>query len=330
MQPHQLTIGFPTYMRRAAIVARLKTLLADPLAHGVKILVIDNGSTDGSYEAIQTQCASPQLTLLKNETNIGIVRNLTRLFGECRTDYLLLMSDEDELLTDHLAGLLVFLGEAQPLFVSPQAIVDGKVMRGVDFTGPIEPQDFNAASFYVSGLVYHRESTCRFIDKLEALEPLNTAGRLYPLGVLATELMLQGDTYWYGKPLAEKKERLPSLIFDKGGDDYRHLPSRWRQYVDFMKYFDAHKTGTDRSDIIQKLSIMQASLESGLYERILGAIQRESPASVPAFHAGAMHRAQSSSAMVVELEAKLENFRGMIQRRDEKIKKLEARLASKA
>lgn len=329
MLPDQLTIGFPTYMRRDAIVARLKTLLADPLAKDLPILVIDNGSTDGTFDAIQAQCQSPRLTLLKNDRNIGIVRNLTRLVRECQTEYLLLMSDEDELLTTHLGELLNLLSTERPLFVSPQAIIDGKMYRGVETTGPIAAQDFHLASFYVSGLVYHTASTCQFIDALEAMEAVNTAGRLYPLGVLAVELMLQGSTYWLGRPLAEKRERLPSLISDKGGDDYRYLPSRWRQHVDFLKHFAARSAQTNQAEVIAKLSLMSAAMDESLYDRIAGAIHREFPESEAAFRAGALRREAGSSAKVMELEAKLENFRGMIQRRDEKIVKLEAKLASR-
>jgi glycosyltransferase involved in cell wall biosynthesis len=329
MLPDQLTIGYPTYMRSGAIVARLRKLLADPLATDLPILVIDNGSTDGTFEAIQSQCQSPRLTLVKNESNIGIVRNLTRLFRECRTEYLLLMSDEDELLTPYLGELLELLRAENPLFVSPQAIIDGRIYRGVETTKPIDPKDFHLASFYISGLVYHVPSTCRFIDALDAMEAVNTAGRLYPLTILAVELILLGNTCWLGCPLAEKRDRLPTRISDKDGDDYRHLPSRWHQHIDFMKHFAVRARQTNEEEVIAKLSIMSSTMDESLYDRIAGAIHCEFPESEAAFRAGALRREAGNSAKVIELEAKLENFRGMIRRRDEKIARLNAKLVSK-
>lgn len=334
MNASDITIGFPTYMRREAIVARLKTLIADPLVEGHPLLVIDNGSTDGTYEAIQAECGSGRLTLLRNDTNIGIVRNLTRLFRECRTEYLLLMSDEDGLHPPHLEGLLDLIRREAPLFVSPQALTDGKVYRGRTSGGPIEAEDFLKSSFYISGLVYHRETTARFVDELDSLEATSAAGRLYPLVVLALNVMLQGQGRWYPEPLVEKVQKLPTRISDLNGSPYNQLPSRWRQHMDFLRYFEefqARGLTEERASLIER---MRQAMLSSVFGRVTRSIGQESPESLEAFHrtareyylneAGDAGSGRSGDEVIADLRKKLENFRGMVERRDAKIAKLMA------
>jgi glycosyltransferase involved in cell wall biosynthesis len=287
MSTPQVTIGFPTYMRRDSIVARVKALLSDPLAKDIPLLVIDNDSTDGTYEALRSEFSAPQLTVLRNDTNIGGGRNMFRLLRECQTEYLLMMSDEDGVNMAHWAEFLAFLEERKPLFVSPQAILEGSIYRGRTESCPIAPEDFINCSFYMSCLAYHRDSANRFLEEIESLDSSNTAARMYPIVMLAMNLMLHGPAWWFSRPLATLVEDLPTHFFDTHGKPHFHLPSRWQQHLGFQQYLDAYDSRpvSDEQKVI--LASMRKGLENQVFLLVNNAIQAECPRSLKAFQQGA-------------------------------------------
>ncbi len=327
----QITIGFPTFMRREAIVARIDKLLADPRAAELRLLVSDNASTDGSYEALceRVAASSPQLSVVRNPSNLGMTGNFCRLVHECATEYLVIMSDEDDLLTDELPALVELLADTRALFVSPQMLIDGQRYRGEDSTREIPAEAFFSSSFYLSGLVYHAPSARRCLERLDRLQHSNSLCHLYPTVITALELMLAGPAYWLARPLCEKVQRLPSHIRDLGGVRYPSVQSRWRQHLDLIAYLEERRQDETGDGALRQLDAMVARTENSLYDKLLRAIARERPASADAFRRAAAAREVESSEIVTQLRAKLENFRGMIARRDEKIAKLEARLAQR-
>lgn len=326
--PPILTVGYTTYMRRESAMARVHSFLATPMAANVALLVIDDCSSDGTYEAITQNFASNRLTTFRNEVNLGQTRTICRMFEECRTDYLIVMSEEDEMDATHLGTLCEVLQTYQPGFVSPQMWTGGRMIRGRTSSGPICDNDFFSASFYVSGLVYHVAAARAAAVRIRQLATLNAAVWLYPQTALAIEVMLQRPALWMNAPLARKCDALPSLITDIGGAPYQHLESRWRQHLAWHRYFELIKDGLDAVQS-QRIDVMWAATLDSLYDRIVEAMQRECPESEQAFRRGALLSEGRNQGLTQALESKLENFRGMIRRRDEKIARLEARLKLK-
>ena len=86
---YSLTISFPTYNRKSSIIARIKEIKDRAKDIGIKILIIDNNSEDGTFDSlIKLFQNDHHITILKNESNIGFAGNFFRLFRECRTDYI--------------------------------------------------------------------------------------------------------------------------------------------------------------------------------------------------------------------------------------------------
>lgn len=113
-----LTIGIPTFNRRDAVLERIQELFAKPLPSNVSVLVIDNHSTDGTFDALlEAQREFPELRVTQNSENLGYAGNLFRLFEEAETDYLLIDSDEDEVLIDKIVDFLEFLDNKKPSFL---------------------------------------------------------------------------------------------------------------------------------------------------------------------------------------------------------------------
>ena len=98
-----ITIGIPTYNRREIIVKHINYLLKLNLPTFVDVLIIDNNSLDGSYDAVRSLVAeNDNFKLLKNKENVGVAKSFIKLFHESNSEYLIFTSDEDFVLMDQM------------------------------------------------------------------------------------------------------------------------------------------------------------------------------------------------------------------------------------
>jgi glycosyltransferase involved in cell wall biosynthesis len=76
-----------------------------------EVIVCDDCSTDGSLKVIdRLRPGFPNLIVLENRQNLGLVRTMGRLFNECRGDYIAYVDGDDVALPGKLQAL------AKPLF----------------------------------------------------------------------------------------------------------------------------------------------------------------------------------------------------------------------
>lgn len=85
-------------------------------------IVVDNGSTDGSLEALQA--ADPDLTVIRNGQNVGFARAANQAVATAEGRWLLLLNLDVDLERDYVARL-VAAGEREPRTGS----VTGKLLR---------------------------------------------------------------------------------------------------------------------------------------------------------------------------------------------------------
>lgn len=94
-----LTIGIPTYNRAASVAMSIDSIvsrarLADPADY--EILVVDDASTDGNWEAVQALAArNPRIPfrLLRNDPKLAYDENVYRVYAEARGKFLWFISD---------------------------------------------------------------------------------------------------------------------------------------------------------------------------------------------------------------------------------------------
>ena len=100
------TLAIPTYNRKETIYNNIVSIINQKLNHEFKITIIDNNSSDGTYELLSNEfrCQS-NIEILKNEKNIGIRGNYCRLIENCQTKYIVITSDEDYFIKDGLNKL---------------------------------------------------------------------------------------------------------------------------------------------------------------------------------------------------------------------------------
>lgn len=94
---------------------RIKWLTSDPFKD-IEIVIIDNGSTDGSVEAIESlakEFALP-IKLIKNTENMGFGKGHNRASRESTGEYLLLLNTDTLIMNDGIATLTRHYLESNP------------------------------------------------------------------------------------------------------------------------------------------------------------------------------------------------------------------------
>ena len=121
----------PIFNRKELIRDCIASALAQTAA-GLEILVVDDRSTDGAWEVIQSFDDS-RLRKVRNETNLGLFGNFNRCCELARGRFLRLLCSDDRLPPDCLGGELARM-EADPELAFITSInecrdVDGRLVR---------------------------------------------------------------------------------------------------------------------------------------------------------------------------------------------------------
>ena len=114
-----LTVLMPVYNAASTIAAAARSILAEHL-DGLELLVIDDGSTDGSAQVVRA-LGDPRIRVV-SQPNAGLVAALNRGLDEARGEYLARMDADDLSVPGRLAAQLSWL-RARP----------GAVMCGTDY-----------------------------------------------------------------------------------------------------------------------------------------------------------------------------------------------------
>ncbi|TDO95232.1 glycosyl transferase family 2 [Halanaerobium saccharolyticum] len=287
-----LTIGIPTYNRAQIVEEHLRYYIKNDLPDWVKILIIDNNSSDETYKnLLEISKIFKNIEVYKNKSNLGFQGNYLELFKKCDTDYLLLTSDEDPVIIRKLSKLKNFLDKNQPTLISSQFYLKGEaenenLYRGSIETREIRPNEFHNSSFYISGLVYNINNSLKIIKKIENY--LKNPNQIYPQILLASQLIAKYKCFWWSETLVEKAYQLDSEIKGETGEMYYHISERWKQhklFVDFLK--DMIALAKDKNQK-KRIEMMLKIQEEMFIYRLRHAINQERPDLLSGFDRGAV------------------------------------------
>jgi glycosyltransferase involved in cell wall biosynthesis len=104
--PH-LTFCIPSYNRVERVEALVRSLLALP-DDDIEVVVLDNASTDGTYD-ILSQIRDPRLKLAANPENRGALYNMVNVFSLATGKYVVYSTDQDKTHIARIAAFKAFL-----------------------------------------------------------------------------------------------------------------------------------------------------------------------------------------------------------------------------
>ncbi len=101
------TVAIPVYNRKEAVVFAVNSALNQSLPD-LEVLVVDDGSTDGAFEAVQ-EISDSRLRVIRNNVNLGLFGNFNRCVSLASGKYVRILCTDDRLAADCLAKEVAWL-----------------------------------------------------------------------------------------------------------------------------------------------------------------------------------------------------------------------------
>jgi len=124
-----VSVVIVSWNTRAYLEQCLGSLTSDVCAYPMEILVVDNGSTDGSVECVKERF--PHVRLIQSGSNLGFAKANNLGLARCAGKYICLINSDVTVLKDCITRLVDFC-EAHPEvgMVGPRVMgADGKLQR---------------------------------------------------------------------------------------------------------------------------------------------------------------------------------------------------------
>jgi glycosyltransferase involved in cell wall biosynthesis len=188
MQFGNLTVVIPTFNRAAILSRNLKDLFAQKQASRLRILIVDDASTDGTFERASFWTDRfPRLTVERNRRRLGFPDNPLYALSRVSTRYLMVMSDEDVPCIKKISELMKLSRNHKFDFLTGAPIYR-------EFKR-LNPRDLFSATRYMSGLVYDTDLVKSIIRNHAKDFATIEMFHLYPWTRLALPALLQGRAF---------------------------------------------------------------------------------------------------------------------------------------
>src|SRR5574337_1544658 len=104
----KITVLIPVYNREQYVAAAIESVLAQSFTD-FELLLIDDGSTDGSVEIMRSYTNDPRVRLVCNEHNLGIPKTRNRGIDLARGEYVAMLDSDDLAYPSRLEKQVAFL-----------------------------------------------------------------------------------------------------------------------------------------------------------------------------------------------------------------------------
>jgi len=123
------TVAIPVFNRKDMVLRAAASALQQDVP-GLDVLIVDNCSTDGTWEALQ-RISDPRVRLVRNSHNVGLFGNFNRCIDLATGTYLRFLCSDDTLTADCLEP------EIKAMEASPSAVMLSSRARRVSPSGGV-------------------------------------------------------------------------------------------------------------------------------------------------------------------------------------------------
>ena len=270
-----ITICIPTYNRSDRVTNLIKTLLSFELNNEIEILVIDDYSSDNTFESLSQFSDVPNVSVYRNQQNLSFARTQLKYFNLCKTEFLVELADDDYLMKDGLLELLDLLPKLDVDFLSTRWIgPDGSFQqgRGSDKVQDISLTNLRTSSEHAFGCVF-RASIIRHSEKyiLKRLDRDCALAFFYPQNILLCMAMLNNLTLVSCPILLGGYSLMgsaPSNLIDPNGNKYFSLTSTFNKYLGLKEFYEDMLEQFPESPLFDELTILSNYHNLSLYNSI--------------------------------------------------------------
>ena len=121
----KLTIGIPTYNRKLRLLTQLESIFKQNLANVEEIIIVDNCS---NYDvgALVSEFKSNKIRLVHNPFNLKSATNILSPFLYCKTEWMWLLSDDDETVENSISEIINSIESADETTGMIKFAIDGR------------------------------------------------------------------------------------------------------------------------------------------------------------------------------------------------------------
>jgi GT2 family glycosyltransferase len=127
--PPMVSVVIVSWNAKAFLAECLETLMQQPCKYTMEVLVVDNASTDGSPEFVESNC--PEVRLIRNESNLGFSKANNQGMEQTTGKYICLINSDVHILDGCLTKLVDYMEANPKLGMGGPSMLsaDGKVGR---------------------------------------------------------------------------------------------------------------------------------------------------------------------------------------------------------
>ena len=281
---HMFTIGYTTYNRKDLIVSRLNSLLTMNIPDNVEIIVVDNASSDGTFEAISDLTNGTKIKVYRNNENLGFSGNFVEVFRRSKGEYVMWSSDKDEVNLSGVQNLLDWIGSEKIDLIVLNYYRKMKLKNyhpttlRKNKTRVVNYDDLWGCS-HLPGIVWSRSAVLDKLDDWDEIKKMYPeTSRYYPNLLLMIKLIPSVNSYFFDGYIAYQKDYAEySYHAAPSGEHYSHLVPRWLQHKELIHLIESCIQKTENIKHKKYLHKMYQSLNRNLYEYISAAIREERP-----------------------------------------------------
>ena len=270
-----ITICIPTYNRSDRVTNLIKTLLSFELNNEIEILVIDDYSSDNTFESLSQFSDVPNVSVYRNPQNLSFARTKLKYFNLCKTEFLVTLADDDYLMKDGLLELLDLLPKLDVDFLSTRwndpagSFYPG---RGSDKVQDVSLTNLRVVSEHSVGCVY-RASIIRHSEKyiLKRLDRDCALAFFWPQNIVLCMALLNNLTFVSCPVLLggySLEGSAPSNFIDSNGNKYFSLTSSFNKYLGQKEFYEDMLEQFSESPLFDELTILSNAHNLSLYNSI--------------------------------------------------------------
>ena len=194
----------------------LRSLFESGIRNSFEVVVVDNGSTDGSQELLRN--LFPQVRIIQNDRNLGLGRASNQGIEATRAPYVLLLNNDTVVNGESLDRLIDFMAGTHDAGAVGGTLLNGdRTFQAAYGNFPTLAEEFLIAT-RVGEMLWDGYPSHRTADAIKPVDWLSSACLLVKRAALSQVGLLDGQYFIYG----DETDLQYRLI--KGGWKVYHLP----------------------------------------------------------------------------------------------------------
>lgn len=292
-----LTVCIPTFNRADRVTMLIQELYDFDLNDKINILIIDDGSSDDTFQKISKFQKYDNISVFQNERNLGRSKTILRYFSLCKTEFLIELADDDVLYKDGILEGLELIhsinSEFQPDFICTKWIDSNRLEypgRGGKNLQEISLGNIRVKTNHSTGCIF-RSSLAKNAESiiLKRLEDKCPAAIFYPQVIIMLIAKMRGAKLFDSSILMggyHGDDSLQSNLKDADGNHYLSVASVFGQYLAFKNLYEELLTMFPSTPLKKELIQMQSSHAISLHSLIEDVISYQSAEAAYNFRLG--------------------------------------------